>query len=274
MYEIGIVDTRNVIKMIKEVFGYDFTNFAITTFRRRLDVVINNNKLRDADSLMQRLQNDKPFFDQFLFDISVDTTEMFRDPSLWRYLKDKILPEIAKGPTKPKLWVAGWDSGEELYSLAIVLKEMGLLDQVQIYATSFSDAKLTRTKEGIVDPRQIEVNEANYERYNGSLLYSDYYSLKNGLPVIDQSLIENVTFIKQNTIFDNSPSGIRFILFRNQMIYYNQVLCDKIVKIMLNSLVPGGYFIVGIRESLESIGLSTPFMLVDDQEKVYKKKNS
>lgn len=274
MYEIGIVDTRNVIKMIKEVFGYDFTNFAITTFRRRLDVVINNNKLRDADSLMQRLQNDKPFFDQFLFDISVDTTEMFRDPSLWRYLKDKILPEIAKGPTKPKLWVAGWDSGEELYSLAIVLKEMGLLDQVQIYATSFSDAKLTRTKEGIVDPRQIEVNEANYERYNGSLSYSDYYSLKNGLPVIDQSLIENVTFIKQNTIFDNSPSGIRFILFRNQMIYYNQVLCDKIVKIMLNSLVPGGYFIVGIRESLESIGLSTPFMLVDDQEKVYKKKNS
>ena len=274
MYEIGIVDTRNVIKTIKEVFGYDFTDFAITTFRRRIDVVINNNKLRDADALIQKLQGDKQFFDQFLFDISVDTTEMFRDPSLWRYLKDKVLPEVAKGPTKPKLWVAGWDSGEELYSLAVVLREMGMLNQVQIYATSFSEAKLAKTKEGILDPKQIEVNEANYERYNGAASYADYYSLKNGVPTIDHSLIENVTFIKQNTIFDNSPSGIRFILFRNQMIYYNQGLCDKTIKVMSNSLVPGGYFIIGIRESLESIGLSTPFNLVDDLEKVYKKKNS
>ncbi|SDC82554.1 CheR family methyltransferase [Williamwhitmania taraxaci] len=274
MYEIGIVDTRNVIKTIKEVFGYDFTDYAITTFRRRLDVVINNNKLRDADALLQKLQNEKPFFDQFLFDISVDTTEMFRDPSLWRYLKDRIIPEIAKGSTKTKIWVAGWDSGEELYSLAIILKEMGLLDQVQIYATSFSDAKLSRTKEGIIDPKQIEVNEANYERYNGSSAYANYYSLKNGIPVIDKALIENVTFIKQNTIFDNSPSGIRLILFRNQMIYYNQVMCDRVMKIMANSLVPGGYCIVGIRESLESLGLSAPFSLFDDMEKVYKKKNS
>ena len=93
MYEIGIVDTRNVIKSIKDTFGYDFTDFAITTFRRRIDAVINNNKLRDADSLIQKLQSDKQFFDQFLLDISVDTTEMFRDPSLWRYLKDKVLPE-------------------------------------------------------------------------------------------------------------------------------------------------------------------------------------
>ena len=274
MYEIGIVDTRNVIKFIKEVFGYDFTDFAITTFRRRLDVVINNNKLRDADALIQKLQNDKPFFDQFLADISVDTTEMFRDPSLWRYLKDKVIPEIAKGPTKSKIWVAGWDSGEELYSLAIVLKEMGLLDQVQIYATAFSDTKLTRTKEGIIDPKQIEVNEANYERYNGASSYANYYSLKNGIPVIDHSLIENVTFIKQNSIFDNSPSGIRLILLRNQMIYYNQIMCDRVIKIMANSLVPGGYCIIGIRESLESLGLSAPFTLFDDMEKVYKKKNS
>ena len=274
MYEIGIVDTRNVIKFIKEVFGYNFTDFAITTFRRRLDVVINNNKLRDADALIQKLQNDKPFFDQFLADISVDTTEMFRDPSLWRYLKDKVIPEIAKGPTKSKIWVAGWDSGEELYSLAIVLKEMGLLDQVQIYATAFSDTKLTRTKEGIIDPKQIEVNEANYERYNGASSYANYYSLKNGIPVIDHSLIENVTFIKQNSIFDNSPSGIRLILLRNQMIYYNQIMCDRVIKIMANSLVPGGYCIIGIRESLESLGLSAPFTLFDDMEKVYKKKNS
>lgn len=274
MYEIGIVETRNVIKTIKEVFGYDFTDFAITTFRRRLDAVIENNKLRDADSLIQKLQNEKPFFDQFLFDISVDTTEMFRDPSLWRYLKDTVLPELVKGPTKAKIWVAGWDSGEELYSLAIVLKEMNLLDQVQIFATAFSDAKQTRTKDGILDPKQIEVNEANYERYNGNFTFSDYYSTKNNTPIIDPSLIENVTFIKQNTIFDNSPSGVRLILFRNQMIYYNQGMCDRMIKVMANSLVPGGYLVIGIRESLESIGLATPFTLFDDQEKVYKKKNS
>ncbi len=275
MYEIGIVDTRNVIRTVKEVYGYDFTDFAITAFRRRIDTVINNQKLRDADSLVARLQNDKSFFDQFLCDISVDTTEMFRDPSVWRHLRDSIIPELVKGPTKPKIWVAGWDSGEELYSLAIILKEINLLNQVQLYASYFSDAKYLRTKSGEIDPKQSEVNEANYERLNGTASLASYFTTKNGNSVLDPSLLEGVSFIKQNTIFDNSPSGIRLILFRNQMIYYNQGLCDKIVRVMSNSLVPGGYLAVGIKESLEvSAGAASAFMLVDDQEMVYKKKNS
>lgn len=275
MYEIGIVDTRNVIRTVKEVYGYDFTDFAITAFRRRIDTVINNQKLRDADSLVARLQNDKSFFDQFLCDISVDTTEMFRDPSVWRHLRDSIIPELVKGPTKPKIWVAGWDSGEELYSLAIILKEINLLNQVQLYASYFSDAKYLRTKSGEIDPKQSEVNEANYERLNGTSSLASYFTTKNGNSVLDPSLLEGVSFIKQNTIFDNSPSGIRLILFRNQMIYYNQGLCDKIVRVMSNSLVPGGYLAVGIKESLEvSAGAASAFTLVDDQEMVYKKKNS
>ena len=275
MYEIGIVDTRNVIRTVKETYGYDFTDFAITAFRRRLDNVINNQKLRDADSLIARLQNDKPFFDEFLSDVSVDTTEMFRDPSVWRHLRDSIIPELVKGPTRPKIWVAGWDSGEELYSLAIILKELNLLNQVQIFASYFSEAKFLKTKSGEIEPKQAEVNEANYERLIGNTSLASYFVQKNGNLVLDPSLIQGVSFIKQNTIFDNSPSGIRLILFRNQMIYYNQGLCDKIARTMANSLVPGGYFLLGIKETLELSGAgASAFSLVDDQEMVYKKKNS
>jgi len=275
MYEIGIVDTRNVIRTVKETYGYDFTDFAITTFRRRLDNVINNQKIRDADSLISRLQTDKSFFDPFLCDISVDTTEMFRDPSVWRHLRDSIIPDLVKGPTKPKIWVAGWDSGEELYSLTIILKELNLLNQVQIFASYFSDIKFQKTKSGEIEAKQAEVNEANYERFNGTSKLSTYFITKNDITVLDPTLIEGVTFIKQNTIFDNSPSGIRLILFRNQMIYYNQGLCDKIARVMVNSLVPGGYFLLGIKEYLELSGVGADaFTLIDDQEMIYKKKNN
>jgi chemotaxis protein methyltransferase CheR len=273
-YEIGIVETRNIIKAIQDTYGLDFRDYALTSFKRRLEEIITNNGLKDAEGLINRLTNYKDFIDYFLSEIAPETTEMFRDPSLWRSVRDEIIPEIVKGSNKPKIWVASFDSGQELYSLAIVLKEAGLLSEVQIYASALSDKTVDKIKTGKIDVKELEVNDANYVRLNGKLSFSDYYKIENGLPILDSSLIQNVTFVKINTVYDNIPGGIKFILFRNQMIYYNQLLQDKVLMNLSNSVVPGGYLAIGIKETLENTNTSNKFTVFNDLEKIYKKKTT
>lgn len=273
-YEIGIVETRNVIKTILDTYGYDFRDYALTSFKRRLDQVIMNNGFKDAEGLISRLTSNKDYFDIFLNEITPETTEMFRDPSLWRTVRDEILPDLLKGTTKPKIWVAAFDSGEELYSLAIILKESGILSDVQIYASAISDKAIDKIKNGRIDAKGLEVNDANYFRFNGKRNFSDYYKIDNGQTILDTNLIHGVNFIKLNTVYDNVPGGIKLILFRNQMIYYNQLLQDKVLIQLTNSVVPGGYLALGVKETLDNTNASNKFTVFNDLEKIYKKKTA
>jgi chemotaxis protein methyltransferase CheR len=273
-YEIGIVETRNVIKAIFDTYGYDFRDYALTSFKRRLEDAITKNGLKDAEGLIYRLQSNKDFFELFLKDITPETTEMFRDPSLWRVLREEIVPELAKSNSKVKIWVAAFDSGEELFSLCILLKEMNLLDRFQIFASAFSDDITKKISSGRIDAKQLEVNEANYERSNGKAKYSDYYTLlpANGSITIDPSLIQGVTFIKQNTLYNSAPSAMKLVLFRNQIIYFNQILQDKILNEIHGSIIPGGYLVLGAKETLENTNSSNKFTVTNESEKIYKKK--
>jgi chemotaxis protein methyltransferase CheR len=273
-YEIGIVETRNVIKAILDTYGYDFRDYALTSFKRRLEGIIMNNGFKDAEGLINRLTSNKEYFENFLNDITPETTEMFRDPSLWRTFRDEIIPDLVKGSTKPKLWVAAFDSGEELYSLAIVLKESGLLPDVQLYASVISEKVIDKIKSGRIDAKGLEVNDANYLRFNAKGSFSHYYKLDGGQTVLDTSLIHGVNFIKLNTVYDNVPGGIKLILFRNQMIYYNQLLQDKVLYQLTNSVVPGGYLALGVKETLENTNASNKFTVFNDLDKIYKKKTT
>lgn len=274
-YEIGIVDTRAVIKTLLEDFGYDFRDYALTSFKRRLEDIITNNGLKDADGLITKLNNNKDFFDQFLYEVAPNTTEMFRDPSFWRALHDNVIPEIMRcSTTKPKIWVASFDSGEELYSLAIILKEMGLLDKVQIIANYISEKNLARIKSGRMDVRNIETNEANYERLNGKFKYDTYYKTDSISAILDTSLISEVKFLKQKNVIEEEPGAIKLVLFRNQMIYQNQLLQDKTIALIANSLVAGGFLSIGIKETLENTNSSNKFTVYNDNEKLYKRKSN
>ncbi|MDX9847236.1 MAG: CheR family methyltransferase [Tenuifilaceae bacterium] len=273
-YEIGIVETRNVIKALLDTYGLDFRDFALTSFKRRLEEVIAKNGLKDADGLTNRLTSNKAFLEYFLGDIIPETTEMFRDPSLWRALREEVIPDIVKNSSKLKIWVAAFDSGEELYSLCILLKEMNLLDQFQIFASTISEETTKKILSGKLDAKQLEVNEANYERLNGHNRYADYHSIasSSGSILIDTSLISGVTFVKQDTLLNNAPSGIKLVLFRNQLIYFNQILQDKCLNAIHNSLIPGGYLALGAKETLENTNSNNKFTVVNDAEKIYKKK--
>lgn len=273
-YEIGIVETRNVIKTILDTYGYDFGDYALTSFKRRLENIIITNGLKDAEGLIARLENNKGFFDTFLKDVNPETTEMFRDPPLWRDLRDDILPEIVRSSGKPKIWIGAIDSGEELYSLCIILKEIDMLDKVSIFSSYLSEETVKKIKSCKIDPRQHEANDANYQRCSGIKRYADYFSsgMGNGTSTINAELIENVTFVKQDAIFSNPPGSIRLALFRNQTIYFNQILQDQVLNRIQEVILPGGYLVLGIKESLENTIANNKFTVKNNAEKIYRKK--
>ena len=270
--EIGIVDTREILKTIEEVNGYDFKDYALTSIKYRLERLMELHNFGSTDILINRLRSDKDFFEIVLRDIAVGSTEMFRDPSLWRVLRDDFFPPMLENTDQFKIWLPINVSGEELFTLTIVLYELGYLDRVEIIATYLSEYSLERIKHGTLSQKRVDVSAENYKRFHGKGQFNDYYIIKNNEVIRDTSLIKSVKFIKQNIIFDNSPADVRLILFRNQLIYYNQTMVDKILKIMSNALVPGGYFIIGDKEYIAENKTITDFTIVSNNESIYKKK--
>jgi len=275
MTELGIVDIREIIKNILSKYGYDFSDYALTSFKHRLEKIIIKNNLSSIESLLKKLKNNKDFFDIFLHEISVPSTEMFRDPSLWRWLRDELFKGINdKNLNRFKIWFPNSVSGGELYSLAILLKEMNILDKVQIISSSISDKSIEYIKEGRCELKKIEVSAENYVRFKGDRDFSDYYRLDRYYAFIDTSLINDVEFQKQNINFDNSPMNTKLILFRNSLIYFNPSLQEKILQIMHDSLSASGYLILGIKEKIKNMNSNNEFEPVNELEGVYKRKIS
>jgi chemotaxis protein methyltransferase CheR len=269
-FEIGIVDFRNIIKVIKETYDYDFSDYALISLKRRFERVMQLHNLKHTDILIAKLHEDKPFFQSFLDEISIESTEMFRDPSLWRYLRDDLFPTMFKEVTKPKIWIPLCVSGDELFTLTILLKEMGWMNQVEIVTSCINDLIIARIKSGLFKNYKIEVSEDNYGRYQGKGKLSDYYRKSNDQAIRDSSLIKNVHFIKQNINFDNSPQDIKLILCRNQLIYFTQNLHDETVKVFSDSLITGGYLILGVKEQLGLLSAKY-FRIINETECIFKK---
>ncbi len=273
-FELGIVDTRNIIKILQDVYDYDFKNYALTFFKRRVENFIRINNLKNAEFFIQGIEQDPETFESFLKFMAVDITEMFRDPSVWRLLKEELLVNIIPGATNFKIWFPEVSSGEELYSMAILLNKLKLAQNVQFYASSISKLNIEKIKAGFFDPRKVEVNNANYKRIFSEGELSDFYTQEIEKAFWDTSLIENTKFIKQNIIFDDYPKGIKLIIFRNQMIFYNQILQERFLKIMHNCLVPGGHLIIGNNEKIDYWNSDKDYITVSKSESVYKKKLS
>jgi chemotaxis protein methyltransferase CheR len=273
MTELGIVDIREIIRAIKSLYDYDFGNFALTSFKQRLERLMIRNNLSNAESLIKKLREEPDFLDIFLFEISVPSTEMFRDPSLWRWLREDLLPSsIEKSIGKFKIWLPNCVSGGELFSLMILLSELGLTDKVSIVASAFSNKCIEIIREGHYDLKKIEVSTENYIRANGSATFTDYYKLDRYYAFRDTSLIGNIEFNKLNINFDNAPTNVKLILFRNNLIYYNPTLQDRVLSVLNDSLSASGILIVGIKEKISGFASGKDFDTVNEAESVYKKR--
>lgn len=272
--ELGIVDTRNILKAIQEHYDYDFRNYAMTFFKRRLEYILEKYNLQSADHLIRKIIHDESFFLLFLKEICIENTEMFRDPSLWRFLMDNFLSRIIQNSNTFKIWFPEVSSGEELYSLVILLTELNLLEYVEIHASSISKIRMDKVKQGIFDPSKMEVNEANFKRIFRNKELNEYCTIENNQGFVNPMLTENIRFFSQNAILDQLLRGVKLIMWRNQMLYYNQILEERLLKIMNKCLVPGGHLIIGLNEKIDYWNSDKDFVLAGDKDSVYKKKNS
>lgn len=271
MQDIDIAELRKLTEVVKDKYGYDFTNYAMSSFRRRIQRILELYKFQNADTLIQKIGDEASFFEEFLSEVTVNVTEMYRDPSFWRELRDNVIPNILLNHKTISIWHAGCSSGEEVYSMAIMLKEMGILDKSKIIATDIDKEIVDRAKKGVFTMKNMDLNEKNYIRYQGTAKLSDYYEEKAGKAYMDQSLISNVSYRIHDLV--NGPVFNKFdlILCRNVMIYFNQTLQNQVLKKLHESLFKYGYLTIGSKESLIWCEIANKFIIVNNEEKLYKK---
>lgn len=271
MREIEISDLRRITKLVKDKYDYDFSNYAMSSFKRRILRILDLHRFEELEHLIQKLLVDEDYFQEFLCEITVNVTEMFRDPSFWRELRDHTIPNLLLNHEKLRIWHAGCSSAEEVYSMCIMLKEMGLEDRVSIIATDIDEKILKRAKEGKYTLKNMDLNGKNYIRYQGKGALTDYYKVVDDLAYMNPELIKNVSFRMHNLVSGPAFSKFDMVLCRNVMIYFNQSLQNEVLKLIHESMFKYSYLCVGSKESLIWCEIANKFILVNSEEKVYKK---
>jgi chemotaxis protein methyltransferase CheR len=273
MVELGIVDIREIIRLIKAHFGFDFSHFALTSLKYRLEHIIAKNNLTSPEGLYRKLIDQKDFFDTFLFQLMVPSTEMFRDPSVWRWIREEYFSRLDEMSLMNfKIWLPFCTSGGELYSIAILLKELKLTHRVKVYASVLSNATVQYIKSGEYPTKKIEVSTENYNRFQGDYDFESYYKNDKYTIIRNASLLENIEFIKDDLELKNSPKNVKLILMRNAMIYFNPTYQDIVISKMHDSLSANGIFVIGLKESIGS--KQNLFETVNENEGVFRRRIS
>lgn len=270
MQDIDIADLKRISELIYQKYRYDFRNYAMSSFKRRVIRIIELKKMT-VEALIKRLEDTPSFINEFLDELTVNVTEMFRDPSFWRVMREEIIPAILLNHKQFKIWHAGCSSGEEVLSMAILLKEMGIHQDVTVIATDLDVNILERAKSGSYPIKNIDLNEKNYIRYQGTGQLKDYYKEENGNAVFDKYLLSNVSFRKHDLVLGDVFNKFDLVLCRNVMIYFNQTLQNEVLKKFHASLFKYGYLAIGSKESLIWCDFANRFIVANNEEKVYKK---
>lgn len=263
-------DVEALIKEIHTRYGYDFKGYARASVYRRIKRFLTHKHLNSLEELQKALISDSYFFENFLQEITVNVTEMFRDPAFFLSLRNNVLPILSTYPFI-KIWDAGCSTGEELFSLAILLREAGLLDRTKIYATDINQKVLKQAKEGIFPVANMVSYTSGYYAAGGTREFSSYYNSNYGSVKFDSSLIKHVVFYPHNLATDSSFNEFHLVLCRNVLIYFNRELQERVFKLFDESLVGLGYLALGKKETLTMSQISSNYNLIDKSNRIYRK---
>ncbi len=271
--EIEELELDLLLKAVNEVHHYDFSNYSRAHVKRRINHFRELKKLDSISQIQHLVLHDPEIFNELLDELSIKVTEMFRNPGFFVSLREHVLPLLETYPF-PKIWVAGCATGEEVYSLAILLKEAGLYDRTTIYATDFNPEALRVAKEGIYSIDRIKEYTQNYQKSGGHNSFSDYYTAYGQYVQLDESLKKNIVFKFHNLDKDDVFAKVNLVICRNVMIYFNKDLQKKVVDLFSRSLTSGGFLALGMKESLLFSGKRDEYDVVDVKYKIYKRKLS
>ncbi len=260
-----------ILEGIFNKYGYDFRNYSKAHVKRRLLNRLTTSKLNSISELQHKVLHEPGFFEIILRDLSINVTEMFRDPSFYLALRNEVIPILKTYPFF-KVWHAGCSTGEEVYSFAVVLKEEGIYDRAQIYATDFNHDVLDIAKKGIFPIDRIKEYTYNYQASGGKQSFSDYYMANYDSVIYDQSLKKNLVFAEHNLVTDSVFAEVNLIICRNVLIYFNKDLQNRVIDLFHDSLINGGFLGLGSKETLQFTTKANSFEIINNEEKVYKKK--
>jgi chemotaxis protein methyltransferase CheR len=244
--EIGLLLEAIFLK-----YGYDFRNYAQSSIRRRIAHRLVLEKMPTVSDLTKGVLYDPELFARLLLDFSINVTEMFRDPVFFKTLRDEVAPVLRTYP-HIKIWHAGCSTGEEVYSMAILLKEEGIYDRVQIYATDFNEVVLEKAKEGVFPLERMRDYTENYLRAGGAESFSEYYTARYGLARVDPSLRKRIVFAAHNLATDGVFGEMNLIMCRNVLIYFDRALQGHAVRLFADSLCHRGFLCIGPKENINS----------------------
>ena len=263
-------ELSELLHALRDAYGYDFTNYAISSLKRRIQHYCKRRNVESMSVLKEQLVGDEYTFEEFVQQLSVTVTELFRDPSFYRCLTEKVITRLASYPFI-KIWIAGCATGEEVYSIAILLQEHSLLDRTVIYATDINQKSLAIARAGIYSVNDMQTYTKNYMNAGGKKSLSEYYLAKYNSVLFDKALRKNVVFAPHNLAVDKSFNEFQLILCRNVLIYFNQQLQNKVLQLFYDSLCTFGFLALGNKESLLFSGQQMYFEELEKKEKIYRK---
>jgi chemotaxis protein methyltransferase CheR len=271
VYIINENEVEILTNKIYQKYGYDFSDYSYTSFKRRIDRIISNYRILSFEKLIDKVINDQMFFNTFLEEITVNVTEMFRDPDFYKMLRMVVIPDLATNPII-RIWHAACSSGEEVYSMAILLKEAGVLEKSLLYATDINQQVLESAKSAKFSLDNMSAFNQNYLNSGGLNNLSDYYSTKSGKAIFHDEFKNRMVFSPHNLGIDQSFNEFNLILCRNVLIYFNRNLQERVVKLLSNSLIDKGYLALGLKESIDFTNSKNDFELISKNEKIWRKK--
>jgi chemotaxis protein methyltransferase CheR len=259
-----------VLHDVLEMYGYDFTDYSRASLKRRISRLIINDRFASFAEFRFKVRSDRVYFNRFVEEITVNVTEMFRDPGFYKTLREEVLPLLATWPMI-RIWHAGCSSGEEVYSMAILLHEAKLLNKSLLYATDINPSVLEKVRHGVYPISQMKQYSENYIASGGKQDFSSYYTAQYNSAKFDEFLGKRIVLATHNLVSDRSFNEFQLILCRNVMIYFDKKFQERVLELFYDSLEMHGYLALGSKETLKFTEVSKKFKQLESRERIWKK---
>ena len=264
------IEIELLLEAVLRHYGFDFRSYAYSSLRRRVWKRIEAEGLGTVSALQDRVLHDADVMERLLDDLSVTVTAMFRDPSFYIAFREKVVPALRTYPFT-RIWVAGCSTGEEVYSMAILLQEEDLYDRARMYATDMNEAALRRARDGIFPLERMQEYTENYIKAGGRRSFSEYYTAGYRGALFDAALKRNVVFAQHNLVTDGSFTEFNVVLCRNVLIYFDKTLQARVHRLFYDSLTMFGILALGSKESLRFSKFEGCYEPLVSSEKLYRK---
>jgi len=268
--EIEDIEVGLFLDAVYRRYGHDFRHYSRASIKRRIKNLAAGTNHGSISEMIGRLLYDESFFSMIVHGLSITVSEMFRDPEFYKTLRKLVIPYLKTYPFV-KIWHAGCASGEEAYSLAIVLKEEGFYDRSTIFATDFNDVALSNAGDGIYPVDKMRDYTANYQQSGGTASFAQYYHAGYEAAILEPSLKKNITFANHNLVTDGVFSEMHLIVCRNVLIYFDRTLQNRVLRLFSDSLIHGGILALGSKESLQFSEMALHFKPLSERWKIFQK---